>query len=224
MDDTKLLLPVRLFDPEADVAIVERRLPHWAQAGTVCFITWRTMDSMPKSVLERWYNDRRAWLERHGIDPARADWKQRLGELGRQTAREFLDTFWNRWHDALDAGHGACELARRDVAEIVARSLRHFDGERYNLLDFIVMPNHVHLLSAFPDEETMLAQCESWKRFTATRINALLGRKGRFWQQDEFDHLVRSEEQFLFLRRYIAENPRKSKLPPGHALHYSRPS
>lgn len=179
---------------------------------------------MPKSVLDCWYNGRRVWLERHGIDPERADWKQRLRELGHQAEREFLDTFWNRWHDALDAGHGARELARREPAEIVASSLRHFDGDRYLLLDFVIMPNHVHLLAAFPDEETMLLQCESWKRFTATRINALLGRKGRFWQQDEFDHLVRSEEQFLFLRRYIAENPRKANLPLSRALHYCRPS
>jgi hypothetical protein len=34
-------LPFHLFDHDADVAIVHRKLPHWSQPGTVAFITWR---------------------------------------------------------------------------------------------------------------------------------------------------------------------------------------
>ena len=87
-------------------------------------------------------------------------------------------------------GTAACALRQTELAKIVADSLRHFDGDRYALLDFVVMPNHVHLLATFPDKASMLEQCESWKHFTATRINRRLGTKGRFWQQDAFDHLV----------------------------------
>jgi len=68
----------------------------------------------------------------------------------------------------------------------------HFDGDRYEIMDFVIMPNHVHWLVAFPAEDLMLRQCESWKRFTTTKINQVIGRQGRFWQQDGFDHLVRS--------------------------------
>jgi hypothetical protein len=42
-------MPFRLFDYDADVAIVERKLPHWSQAGTVAFITWRTNGSRDQS-------------------------------------------------------------------------------------------------------------------------------------------------------------------------------
>jgi putative transposase len=84
------------------------------------------------------------------------------------------------------------------------------------------MPNHVHLLAAFPDEEAMLAQCESWKHYTATQINRRLGENGRFWQQDGFDHLVRSEEQWEYLRRYIAANPARARLSEGEYLHFSK--
>ena len=62
---------------------------------------------------------------------------------------------------------------------IVAGSIRHFDGDRYRVTDFVVMPNHAHLLVSFPTEEQMLAQCENWKHFTAVRINKALP-KGRF--------------------------------------------
>ena len=218
------LLPFHLFDHEADLLIVQRRLPHWSQAGAVCLITWRTHDSMPRVVLDEWHGDRARWLQAHGIEPSEPNWRRKLERLDPQLARDFLDSFWNRWHDALDACHGTCVLRRPELSEIVARSLRHFDGERYLMLDFVVMPNHVHLLASFPDEAAMLSQCESWKHFTATQINRRLSRKGRFWQQDAFDHLVRSEEQFQYLQRYIADNPTRARLRPGEFIHYSRPS
>ncbi len=58
--------------------------------------------------------------------------------------------------------------------------------------------------------------------FTATKINRLLGRTGRFWQQDGFDHLVRSQEQYEYLRKYIANNPVQAGLKPGEFVHYAK--
>ena len=52
------LWPLQMFDPHAEYAVVERRLPHWAQAGTMCFITWRSFDSIPSTVLRRWHAER----------------------------------------------------------------------------------------------------------------------------------------------------------------------
>jgi REP element-mobilizing transposase RayT len=216
------LLPLQVFDSQADVLVVHRRLPHWSQAGTICFITWRTEDSMPASVLERWHAERSQWLRAHGVDPNNPAWRGQLHELGSALAGEFHRIFWNRWQDELDAGHGSCVLRASEIQAIVTKSLHHFDGVRYLLLDYIVMPNHVHLLVSFPDEEAMLLQCESWKQYTATRINRAVKRTGRFWQQEAFDHLVRSEAQFQYLRRYIADNPRKAKLPSSVCAHYSR--
>ena len=106
---------------------------------------------------------------------------------------------------------------------MVVDSLLYFDGNRYEMTDFVIMPNHLHVLVAFPDETRMLTQCEEWKRFTAVKINELLGRTGRFWQQDAFDHLVRSDIQFQYLRRYIADNPRRANLKVGEFRHYSKP-
>lgn len=69
-------------------------------------------------------------------------------------------------------------LRQPEVSAIVAESLLHFDGDRYLLTDFAVMPNHVHLLVAFPDADAMLLQCTSWKPYTATKINRLVHQKG----------------------------------------------
>ena len=217
-------LPFQVFDPLQECKVLERRLPHWSQAGTVCFITFRTWDSLPAHVVEAWLAERQAWLRRHGIDPTRADWEARLRELSKDKAREFSNYVSDRWNDHLDALHGACVLREPALARIVVDSLWHFDGERYVLDDFVVMPNHVHLLAAFPDEEAMLAQCESWKHFTARKIHRATGGSGRFWEQDDFDHLVRSPEQFEYYRRYIAENPVRAGLKPREYFHETRSS
>ena len=216
------LWPLQVFDPRQGFAVLERKLPHWSQAGTVCFITWRALDSMPKSVLNRWYADREDWLRRRGIDPKGIDWKSHFDQLGPDLRSEFVRTFSERWHRSLDACHGACVLKRPDLSEIVGESLRKFDGERYELTDYVVMPNHVHMMAAFVSEEGMLAQCEGWKHFQAVQLNRQLGASGRFWQQDGFDHLVRSLEQFEAFRRYIARNPEMARLREGEFRHYSK--
>ncbi|HET6575320.1 MAG TPA: transposase [Fimbriiglobus sp.] len=215
--------PFDFFDPATEVKVVEGRLPHWSQHGVVCFITWRTWDSMPADVLAGWLAERNTWLRCHHIDPESADLAalvERLPSDLRHTFRQFVS---NRWEETLDRCHGTCVLRRPDYARIVADSLLFFDSERYLMTDFVVMPNHVHLLVAFPDADRMCKQCESWKHYTAVRLNKLLRRTGRFWETESFDHLVRSEEQFDYLRQYIADNPSRSALKPGEFIHYSRP-
>lgn len=213
---------MQFFDRDQEILLTERRLPHWAQAGTVTFITFRTWDSLPTAVIEAWLAERDVWLRRHGIDPFSSDWQRQVDRLGPRLAAELRTLIADRWNDQLDTCHGQCVLRRPELAEEVAKSLRHFDGDRYELTDFVVMPNHVHVLAAFPDEAALLMQCDSWKHFTATQINKRLGRAGRFWQQDGFDHLVRSGEQFGYLRKYIAANPERASLKIGEYLHYSK--
>lgn len=213
---------MQVFDPNQDYEIVQRRLPHWSQAGTICFITWRTWDSIPEEVLGEWIEQRNQWLLARGIDPKCSDWKGQLEYLGSTIAADFRRQLSDRWNEQLDDCHGSCVLRRPALSKIVADSLHHFDGDRYELTDFVVMPNHVHVLVAFPDEGSMLRQCESWKHYTATQINRILRRSGRFWQQDGFDHLVRSTEQFEYLKFYIAENPRRCGLMTNEYVHFSK--
>ena len=186
------------------------------------FLTWRTDDSMPKPVLAAWRAERNRWLVAREIDPTKPGWKARVQDLPKVDKAEFHEHFTARWHEELDKGHGECVLARPELSAIVAQSLRHFDGDRYELLDYVIMPNHVHLLATFPDKTAMLKQCESWKHFTSTQLNRRLKRKGeRFWQQDTFDHLVRHEMQFRWLQSYITENPAKARLKPGQYVAWS---
>lgn len=222
MASSDSFLSFRFFDPDDEYFIGARRLPHWTQAGTVCFITWRTWDSMLREVIESWLAERKRWLIRHKIDPSASDWRDRLTKLPASEQRDFHRQLSARWESCLDECHGACVLRQPELWEIVGDSLRYFDGSRYVLTDFVVMPNHVHVLAAFREPATMLKQCASWKHYTAVQINKALARQGNFWEVEGFDHLVRSPEQFEHLRDYIAENPRQAKLRAGEFLHYSR--
>ncbi len=148
-------------------------------------------------------------------------WSTLLPLLESKERHEF-DFHFNRCRESsLDECHGACVLKRPALARIVADALMHFDGDRYRMGDFIIMPNHVHLLAAFASPELMEKQFDSWLHFTADRINPLIGSHDHFWQQKPFDHLVRSLEQYDYLRNYIAMNPEKARLQPGE-FYYRR--
>jgi type I restriction enzyme R subunit len=208
-----------LFDPKADVRIqAGSSLPHWYQAGVSYFVTFRTEDSIPADVSRRWYAQRANWLLQNGIPPDDPRWRDRLWQLPETARRQFHDTFSRQYLEALDKGLGACVLRRQELNNLVGDSLRHFDGDRYHLGDFVVMPNHVHLIACLLGDTEIEAQCASWKRFTARQINQKLGTSGRFWQEESFDHLIRSREQFEAIQRYIRDNP--AHLPQGDYLLY----
>jgi len=209
------------FDPHSDVAISYGKLPHWSQPGTACFMTWRLGDSLPEVVLQRFRRERARLLRTYNLD-TNANWQAAIGKLPHAVAGQLRWALFECWDEGLDEGHGACWLKRPDAAQIVAESLLYADGESYLVSDFIVLPNHVHLIAAFADDEGLRRPCESWKRHSATRINRLVGRSGEFWQVEAFDHLIRSPEGFDYYRQYIANHPRCAKLPPGSYLHYSK--
>jgi len=212
-----------LFDPELEVRITEGKLPHWYQPGVTYFITFRTADSVPKSVADLWHRRRHDWLQRHRIDATRPNWKSAFRALPARQQNEFHATFSREFLEYLDRGYGECVLKQPELAKIVADSLMHFDGQRYEMGDFVVMPNHVHLLVCLLGDTDLEEQGYSWKKYTATKINRALGRRGEFWYPESFDHLVRSPEHFEYFRAYIANNPRKARLRAGEYLYRRRP-
>lgn len=52
----------------------------------------------------------------------------------------------------------------------------------------------------------------SLKGYTAREANALLGRKGQFWQHESYDRAVRDEEECMRIIAYVIENPVKAGL------------
>lgn len=211
-----------LFDPDSDLQQTRRYLPHWFQPNVAVFLTFRTADSLPKETLMLWHREQIEWLREAGMNLLPTDpipEFERIPTAVRDQFRRHKGARWN-WH--LDSCHGVCPLRQRPLAECVVETLRHFDGERYDLDSLIVMPNHVHLLVQFRSPTTCRDQCTSWLRYSARQLNAQLGSKGAFWQSEPFDHLVRSSEQFAYLQRYIAENGTRARLPSTDFLYWTR--
>ena len=208
-----------LFDPSADLLVHDRCRPHWSQAGAIVFVTFRTYDSIPREVIRRWDREKTEWVARRGLGSRDQHWSQLVELLSVEDRVKFERQFERCRERFLDSCQGECILRRPDFARIVGDSLLHFDGERYRMGDFVVMPNHVHLLAAFATAESLYEQCDSWMHYTAFQINKKLKRAGKFWQSEPFDHLVRSPEQYERLRRYIRDNPKKAGLQPGEYLY-----
>lgn len=172
------MMTFELFDHKRELHITTGNLPHWFQPGVTYFITFRTEDSIPVEVAELWYYRRDDWLRSHGINPTDVNWQEALRKLPDDQQLEFQKTFSREFHAYLDKGYGACVLKRQELSRIVAGSLLHFDGKRYHMGDFVVMPNHVHLVACLIGSTDVVRQCYSWKKFTAAKINVTLGCRG----------------------------------------------
>jgi REP element-mobilizing transposase RayT len=197
------------FNPWEPLHVTSGSLPHWQQGRRTYFITWRTADSILLAWLRKLHHDRDTWLQAH--DLRRKDFASLLPEK----QQEFHQRFTHAWHDKLDECLGECVLRRQACRDKVASSLKHFDGVRYMLGDFVVMPNHVHLLVTPLGGEDVEKLCFSWKRFSSGEINKVLGKKGEFWQVESYDHIVRSGEALRAIQKYIANNSLKAGLREG---------
>jgi len=112
----------------------------------------------------------------------------------------------------LDQGAGACWLRQPEIAQLVEDALLHFDGERYRLIAWTIMPNHVHVLIEALAGHRLGDMVSSRKRFSARMANRALGRSGPFWRDDDWDTYIRNERHFESAVSYIENNPVKAGL------------
>ncbi|MFZ4777006.1 MAG: molybdenum cofactor biosynthesis protein MoaE, partial [Terrimicrobiaceae bacterium] len=186
-----------------EIDISQHRLPHWQQGSVWQFVTWRLGDSMPAGKLDEWECEKANWLQIHP-----QPWTE-------EQENEYHTLFSRRVDEWLDAGHGSCLLRNSECAGTVKKALMHFDGQRYQLGPFVIMPNHVHVLFRPFDTQAIQQILHSWKSYTAKEINRLAGRSGALWQEDYWDRMVRHESHFEACVKYILANPEKARLKPG---------
>jgi REP element-mobilizing transposase RayT len=180
-----------------------RFLPHWTKEGATYAVTFRLADALPAKAAERYRFERQEII-------------LRAQHQGRQLTvienRELARLYSTRIESLLDAGSGSCFLRQSAVAEIVQSALKHFDGERYDMLAWCIMPNHVHAVLRPLGEHKLEDILHSWKSFSAKKANTVLGRQGAFWQEEYYDHLVRDEEDFNHCVNYVLQNPGRANL------------
>lgn len=163
-------------------------VPHVKCEGASYFITFRLADSLPKEVLLGFELERAERLRRL------KDFLQR-GESIIDLAEEIARDLQRKIERHLDKGHGACHLARPDIAVLVRDAMRRFHESRYLLQEWVVMPNRVRAI-VWPMPNHVLSDIlKSWKQFTSRRAKMILGMglKEPFWQTEVYDHWIRNE-------------------------------
>ncbi len=199
---------LKFYNPWIEIEFKKNKLPHWEQTGATYFVTWRTADSLPQHFLEQQQTDKDFFLSQHP-----KPWDTEIQE-------ECNLTFTAKLEEYLDSGHGECLLRNSENADIVRKALLHFDNERYSMISFIVMPNHVHVVCAMHPDWSLRKVIQSWKSQSARLINLANGRIGEFWQKDYFDRIIRDHKHLGRCVRYIRKNPVKAKLKAGEYILY----
>jgi REP element-mobilizing transposase RayT len=167
--------------PLITMTYYKRHLPHWQPPGRTIFLTWRLYGSLPASIIQK---------------------IQRQRNLKQGEAFLKID----RVLDEIRTGPFWLKDGR--IASCVVRALRKGECElrQYILHVFVVMPNHVHVL--FDPLVTLARITKGLKGATAREANEILGQTGkRFWQDETFDHWIRSAAQLERVQTYIEHNP-----------------
>ncbi len=161
-----------------------RRLPHWIPDQAFVFVTWRLAGSIPAP----------------SPDIRTDENAGRLRFLQRDESVDLLHS-------------GPVWLQDPRIASVVANALRYGETVRqfYTLHAWVIMPNHVHVIL---EPRIALPHIMRWLKGRTSRVaNRILGRTGKpFWQDESFDHWVRSQGELQELIGYVERNPVKAKL------------
>jgi 1-hydroxy-2-methyl-2-(E)-butenyl 4-diphosphate synthase len=184
-------------------------LPHWKIDGGIYAVTFRLADSLPTEVLNRYREARDLISEKIEILSKLDSSRSQLDDL--LSLREELNHLETSIIEpALNQGHGTCLFKNEQNAELLANALKHFDGTRYDLLAWCIMPNHVHVIHKPAKGEELDKILHSWKSYTSHEINKLNGTSGSIWQKESYDHLIRDGKDLRNQIDYILNNPTKA--------------
>lgn len=170
-------------------------LPHWHQQGKIQFVTFRLADSLPQIAIQE--------IKRK-IDDFNHNHPKPWDEA---TAAEYQKNISDRYEKYLDAGYGSCHLRNSKYRKHLSTAIHYFDNVSYNLIAYVIMPNHVHLLFRLIDCNTPDKIVHSIKRNSAIGINRMRGETGSFWMRRYFDRIVRDEADLIKYVEYIRYNP-----------------
>ena len=181
-------------------------LPHCDFPGLVQFVTFRLADSMPAS--------------------RRGEWEHLLAIKDLREKRTKLEEY-------LDRGVGECWLREARITKLAEDALLFFHRQRYELLAWCVMPNHVHVL-VHVWQTPLGKMVQSWKRYVATQAEAYLSERRSptrrdsandtkaparraalqtlRWEREYWDTFMRDLEQEKKAIRYVENNPVKARL------------
>ncbi|HTE20459.1 MAG TPA: transposase [Armatimonadota bacterium] len=179
-------------------------MPHWEREGAAYFVTFRLAGTLPAAIAEQWRRERE---------------HLHMDEPGSDESRQRARALHARFDVQLDQGEcGPRFLAVPEVAEMLCSAVEYFRDERYDLLAYVVMPNHVHLMlrplfnGATGRVWALDALMHSLKSYSAHRANRMLRQTGAFWQREYYDHVIRDDDECAWYADYTLRNPVAARL------------
>ena len=170
-----------------------RKIPHFDAAHTLQFVTFRLGDSLPQSVL------RELNKEIHHF-PA---------ESQEYTRRKRIE-YW------LDQGLGCCALRHPEMATVMTQTLAYYHGQRYQLIAWSIMPNHVHVI--IEPHYSLPRIVQSWKSYSArwamqhAKELELPVSGQQLWMRGYWDRYIRDAKHLQAAVHYVHQNPVKAGL------------
>ena len=152
-------MPKRFYNPEEELHKTKHNLPHWHQDRSLCFITFRLADSLPAEKLNELKRKKSLWEQAHP-----KPWDNETIQKRAQVITQLAD-------DYLDQGHGSCLLKHPTFRTILSQAFHHFNGQRYDLDSYVIMPNHVHLLLQLSPDYPVGKIVQSLKRHLRVKYN-----------------------------------------------------
>ncbi len=187
----------------------QRNLPHIYVERAIFFITFRLKNSIPLEVLEKM----KAEKEMKMLEIMQ---NKNLSESQKKEALYVEEKrFFGKYDQALHKyAHADDFLRKTEIAQIVADKMHEYDKERYDLIAYCIMSNHVHLLFNTDGYEKYVVSdtMQLIKGGSGFLCNRVLGREGAFWQQESYDHYVRNQKELTNIEYYVVENPVKASL------------
>jgi len=176
-----------------------RYLPHFDAGGILQMITYHLADSLPASVIRQLEIEMRA-----------------LPAPQRESFRRDRIEYW------IDAGLGSCILKEPEIARLIIDNWKFYEGNRYDIVAFVVMPNHIHILICVYGCVPLFRIVQSWKGYSGKKIQERFNSKGipdyttaagnQVWHREYWDRVIRNHRHLCNAVRYIYENPVRAKL------------
>jgi len=149
-------------------------LPHLDIEGYYQFVTFRTYDSIDEYVNRIYDNE----------------------DIANSKKQYLIDKY-------LDNSQNGAYLNGR-VLKYLYDFLLSKNNILYEMVSFVIMSNHVHLLIKPLDRLDRVMKL--LKGSSSYQINKILNRSGKFWANNYYDRAIRDEKHFFTVYEYIKNN------------------
>ena len=123
-----------------------------------------------------------------------------------------LDNYLDNSLNGRYLNHQILELSKNYILEQ--------DKKLFELISFIIMPNHIHIL--FKETMELSEVMRKLKGGLSFLINKELKKKGQFWENNYYDKMIRDKRHFEIVYEYIKNNAIKANLKDSKDRFYSK--